>query len=245
MDITTSIRELFNERAQMYTFFSQVFLRELSAEALATLEQSDWQQPKGCNEQLGQGYAMLRRFFAFCESDIRTQLAVEYARIFLSAGVYTQKRLVAAPYESVFTSPEHLMMQEARDDVYRIFLRDGFIVNRSLHEPEDHLAFELEYLAVLSLQSIDRFESGDSKAFNDLAKRQTSFITAHLLNWIPALRDAAARYAQSAFYPGMLLIVEGYLRQDIEYLEELGAQADGGEVSAAAEVARPVKTTVV
>ena len=33
------------------------------------------------------------------------------------------------------------------DDVVARFLEDGFQVNPDLHEPEDHLAFELEYLA--------------------------------------------------------------------------------------------------
>ena len=47
----------------------------------------------------------------------RQELAVDFAGSILAAGSYEERR--ATPYESVFTSETGLLMQEARDDVYR------------------------------------------------------------------------------------------------------------------------------
>jgi TorA maturation chaperone TorD len=207
----------------MYILLSELFLHELSSDAIELLKATRWDAPEGCNAQLSQGYGLVKRYFAFASSDMRTELAVEYARIFLAAGVYTQKRLVAVPYESVFTSEEHLMMQESCDEVYRLYLRDGFMVNRDLHEPDDHLGFELEYLAALASRFADAVYAGKLPAQIELAQKQADFITTHLLNWIPALRDVAERYAECPFYIGILLICEGYLQHDLEYLNDCGA----------------------
>lgn len=216
----TELIAAFEERAQTYGFLSQVFFRELPLEAIEELSRIDYSGEPG-NENLRQGYKLVRRFFAFCDKDARTQLAVEYARVFLAAGVYSEDRQVAAPYESVFTSPEKLMMQEARDDVYRIYLRDGFTVKSDLHEPEDHLAFELEYLANLSSRIVAAVGQDDEAEMLALITKQKDFIARHLLNWISRLRETAQSYAQLTFYIGMLLIAEGILEEDRDFLSSL------------------------
>lgn len=220
MSDSKELREIFEERSQTYLFLSQIFYRELSTEVIEQLAHMDY-RVESENENLKQGYRLLHRFFSFCENDARTQLAVEYARIFLSAGVYTENRQIAAPYESVFTSPERLMMQEARDDVYQIYLRDGFSVNPDRREPDDHLAFELEYLANLSSRTVIALEQDDVGELFSLVEKQSSFIAQHLLNWLPPLREAAGHFAQLTFYIGMLLVTEGYLQEDLKLLHEL------------------------
>lgn len=213
---------------QTYRFLSQMLFRELNEGAIAALKAQEWPRETG-NETLDRGYAQVRRFFNFASSDIRTQLAVEYARVFLAAGVFGSDKLTAVPYESVFTSEEHLMMQASRDDVVRRFLADGFKVNPDLHEPEDHLSFELEYVSHMCAKAAEALEAGEADALAANVARQVEFIDAHLLNWLGDLYETAREYAKTTFYTGMLLVAMGAAEQSREVLCEVAGQLRRGE----------------
>lgn len=226
----------FAESAGVYTFLSQVFFKELTAEAVEAL--AGFECPEDVeNEKLAQGYAMVRRYLSFASDDARTQLACEYARVFLAAGVYTPKRDTAIPYESVFTSEERIVMQDARDDAVARYAADGFQVNPGLHEPEDHLSFELEYLAHMSRRAAAAAEAGDAAALAHNVARQAEFIDGHLLNWVGRLREAAQGYAKLTFYIGMLLIAEGTLEESRAALAGIAGEVGAGDGAAAAAAA--------
>lgn len=217
--------EYLQASAETYAFLSQMLFRELNDEAIAALRAQTWPRDTD-SATLDRGYVQVRRFFNYASTDVRTQLAVEYARVFLAAGVFSQDKMTAVPYESVFTSEGHIMMQASRDDVVRIFREDGFKVNPELHEPEDHLSFELEYLAHMSSRALEALGAGDRTSVTDNAARQVAFIDGHLLNWIGRLHDVAAEYAKTTFYTGMLLVAQGALEQGravlAEVVEQLG-----------------------
>lgn len=213
---------------QTYRFLAQMMFRELNEEAIAELKNQEWPRETG-NETLDRGYAQIRRFFHFASSDIRSQLAVEYARIFLATGVFSQEKMSAVPYESVFTSEGHLMMGEARDDVVRRFLADGFKVNPDLHEPEDHLSFELEYLSHMCARACEAIGESDNNArLGTNVDRQIQFIDKHLLNWVGDLYETARGYAKTTFYTGMLLVIKGALEQSRALLAEVSEQIASG-----------------
>lgn len=214
----SELKECFSEWARTYQFLSHVFFKELTTEAVQQLASAEYLEDSG-NENLDQGYKMIRRYFKFRSNDARTQLACEYARIFLASGVYTETRDVAVPYESVFTSDEQIVMQDSRDDVYRRYLQDGFKVDPDLHEPEDHLSFELEYLSHMNFRAekLLAAESWEELEINLMHQRE--FIEAHLLNWLPALRKTAQKYAKLTFYIGMLLVAEGYAQESEKLID--------------------------
>lgn len=213
---------------QTYTFLSQMLFRELNEDAIAALKAQEWPRETG-NATLDRGYAQVRRFFNFASADMRTQLAVEYARVFLAAGVFSREKMTAVPYESVFTSEEHLVMGESRDDVVRRFAADGFKVNPDLHEPEDHLSFELEYVSHMSARALELLAVGDFEALAANVARQVEFIDAHLLNWVGDLYETAREYAKTTFYTGMLLVAMGAAEQSRDLLAAVAEQLRSGE----------------
>lgn len=214
------VLDFLNESADTYRFLSQAIFKELNDEAIAELASADFPSDAG-NEHLNEGYRLIRRYFKFSAGDRRTQLACEYARIFLAAGVYVKNYHAAIPYESVFTSEGHIMMQESRDEVVAYFLHDGFQVNPDLHEPEDHLAFELEYLSVMSERAAALLEAGERAEFAACITRQRVFVEQHALRWVPELTELARQSAQLAFYVGILLVVWGTLEQSRDLLREI------------------------
>ena len=180
---TDEMLEFLDANVDTFTFLSQVFYKELTEEAIAELAGGQWPENTG-NQALDRGYNLLRRYFKFSAGDRRSQLAVEYARIFLAAGVFSQEKRSAVPYESVFTSEEHVMMGGTRDELIDWFIQDGFKVNPDLHEPEDHISFELEYLAHMNVKAANLIRDGRNLDAIKNVKRQRRFIEQHLLNWI-------------------------------------------------------------
>lgn len=219
-------RDFFEADAETFRFLSQVFFKELTPAAIEQLSHAEWPEDTG-NANLDAGYAAVKRYFAFGVPDRRQQLAVEYARIFLAAGVFSKEVRTAIPYESVFTSEEHVMMGDSRDDVVTRFREDGFAVAEALHEPEDHLSFELEYLQVMCERTLGLVESGDAEGLARNAKRQRAFIETHILNWLPLLLGVAREYATLTFYTGMLQIAIGAAEQARDALAGIAEDLEG------------------
>ena len=124
------------------------------------------------------------------------------------------------------------MMGDARDDVVARFLEDGFQVNPDLHEPEDHLAFELEYLANMNERAREQAQARNRDQLRRNVVRQQEFIEGHLLSWIPLLHETSLDYAKLTFYPGMLLVAQGTLEQARDLLRGVLAQLDGATAAA-------------
>ncbi len=74
------------------------------------------------------------------------ELAVDYVRCFIGGGMDAFS--AAYPYESVYTSPKRLMMQEARDEVLAIYRSQGFDKAEGWKESEDHVAAAYPYESV-------------------------------------------------------------------------------------------------
>lgn len=212
--------DFFDANAETYRFLSQMIVKELTQEAIDELAREQWPEDTG-NANLDRGYDLLRRYFAFSEGDRRSQLAVEYARIFLAAGVYERGKRTAVPYESVFTSEERVVMGDARDGVVAWFAEDGFQVDPELHEPEDHLSFELEYLSVMNERAGALLRANDRSGLARNVRRQIAFVDEHLLNWVGELAVVAADFARTSFYLGMLDVAVGALEQTRAMLVDL------------------------
>ena len=226
------LREFLQANADNYKFLSQMMFKELNQETIKVLEQAQWPTDSD-NAHLDRGYSYLRRYFKFSQGDRETQLACEYARIFLAAGIYGMDKQVACPYESIFTSEDHNVMGASRDSVRRIFREDGFLVNPGLHEPEDHLSFELEYLSTMNERALQLMDEGDTKGLQKNLSRQATFINQHLLNWVPDLLTMAKQFAKLSFYLGMLNICIGSLEQTLATLD-LAAQSASDALNQAA-----------
>ena len=220
------IADFMEEMREACSFLSSLFLSELSEEALDALSTSDLASDTG-NPKIDEGYGLIRRYLSFPESDRRCELACEYARIFLAAGIYDQDRATAVPYESVFTSDDGIMMQEARDHVVAVYREHGFAVDPSLHEPEDHIGFELAFLGEMARQcALDGVEFDDAGLKESLIA-QRDFLDGHILNWLPKLASVAEGYATNSFYPGIFLVAMGVLEDARTFLSEAIDGLDG------------------
>lgn len=213
-------KELFQSRERMYRFLSRLYVLEVDQELLDALKQIKY--PSQCpNEEMEEGYRMMAEYLKESEGrdiqEVLDDLAVDYARIFLSAGVAQGK--AAFPYESVYTSKKHLMMQDSRNDVVALYGAKGVTPVKDMYRvPEDHLGLLLEYMAVLCGECLKAKGSEEIKA--SLAE-QKAFLKDHLNNWVPAFAGEVQKYAGTDFYKGLARLTRGFLMAEKDLVSGL------------------------
>jgi len=179
--------------------------------------------PAECGEpELAAGYRNLEGYLRRPGLDPLTDLAVDYAKVFLGAGISDGD--VAYPFESVYTSKERLIMQEARDQVLAIYRAKGLDKAEALDYPEDHLALELEFMERLCRETRQALTAQDWPAVSASIQEQKDFLSQHLLNWVPAFCADIEKCAGTEFYKAIGKVTNGYLCMEHAILEDLIAE---------------------
>ncbi len=124
----------------------------------------------------------------------------EYTRLFI--GPY---KLPSPPWESVYTSPKRLMMQEAADEVQNIYRAAGLTVNSRDIMP-DHIGTELNFLSIL-FQRINT----DGGGTNDYINIAEKFLNEHLMKWVPQFTRDMEEAADVLFYKALARMTRNVL----------------------------------
>lgn len=202
MSTTCSLDEVERFAAYSETAFrllSRVYLKEMDEQFLAILRQAD---KDGFFSDLGPeaDAQALSAYLADPGSNVIEDLAVDYARVFLGAGV--ARGVMAIPFESVYTSPEHLIMQDAWEELRSLFAKEGLKPSDPTMN-EDHMALELEYLARLCRRAADAAHARDSEAAAQAVQALRDFLEAHPLRWAAQLEKDIRGSAGKPFYPAL------------------------------------------
>jgi len=206
------------ERQAMYRFLARAYRKEVDPELLREISQLDFSTDTGVPE-IDQGFQMLAHAVRQVNETTLTDWAADYARTFLGAG--PKQAGGAFPYESVYTSPRGLLMQEARDQVVDLYRQEGVQRSADFHESEDHLALELEFVAHLCEKTVRALEAQDEDALSRHLQSQRVFLEQHLLAWVPRLCADVAHIATTEFYQAISLITAGYLVIDRDMIDDL------------------------
>ena len=206
-------------RASFYRMLAYCYFKELTQEQIEHLAGLDFKGMDGDDPLIAEGFEDMCKYLRKMNTGTRQELAVDYAHTFLAAGNYTS--FAATPFESVFTSETGLLMQEARDEVYKMYCEAQIQPDESLHTPEDHVTFEFEFLAEL----LDRINAAlKEKRWQDalaLAQTVQKFHTEHQLNWIDDLCDAIADTANTRFYRGLAKVTRGFVHLEEEVISDM------------------------
>ena len=105
------------------------------------------------------------------------------------AAIYLTHALRASPHESVWRDEDHLMLQEPTFAVRAFYSRHGVQAANWRQRPDDHLATELEFIALL-------LERGE-------LKEAARFLKTHLMTWLPAFAARVSQRAATPFYAAL------------------------------------------
>lgn len=132
------------------------------------------------------------------------ELQWEYTRLFI--GPY---KLPCPPWESVYTSPARLLMQEAYDQVENLYNELGLALNHP-GLMSDHLGVELNFLAILYGRITEDLKK--KIYYMEVAQK---FLQEHLRRWIPQFTLDMEKATDSYFYISLAQATIDFLMSEI------------------------------
>ena len=204
-------------RASFYRTLASLYFKELDQAGIDALSNEDLTATGVDDELMEEGYADMAAYLKHRDGGTRQELATDFAGAILAAGSYDDRR--ATPYESVFTSESGLLMQEARDDVYRRFCEARVAVDEGLRtrrSPE----FRVRVHGCSGRRAARALHAGDTAAAASALRTQREFHRDHLLNWIDAYCDCLQSCAQTRFYRGVAKLTRGFVHMDEDMMDD-------------------------
>lgn len=209
---------LMEKRAATYGLLSRFYRLEVDKELLDQMKCTRYELDIDIQD-IVEGYRLWSDYLSSNTKQSLTDLAVDYARIFI--GVEKNAKSVAYPYESVYTSPDRLLMQEAWHQVRALYQAEGLSTVVEFQEPEDHIAVEFEFMAYLIKKGSKTIDVGEVALAIEWLNKQRLFLDQHLLGWTPAFCSDTLRTAREDLYKGLSLVTRGFLKLDREVVEDL------------------------
>lgn len=140
----------------------------------------------------------------------------DYTRMFI--GPY---KLPAPPWESAYLNEDRLLFQKETLEVRRSYLKYSFLPKHYLHEADDHLGLELDFMYHLTEMVLEKIKEKSLDEAQEMLTDQGAFLDEHLLRWALDLAEDIAKNAETDFYVGMAKILKGFLTIDREAINEL------------------------
>ncbi|GIO86488.1 dehydrogenase [Paenibacillus faecis] len=137
--------------------------------------------------------------------------AEEYRRLFVG------HQAVMTARESLFRAKvEGVSAFSCLAEIREFYLENSVVFNKLSGESDDHIALELEFMAVLSEEMLDR--SSLPGHDRDLIRVQISFLESHLMRWAPRFAAELAEATESPLYTGLAELLVEFLEMDLEQL---------------------------
>ncbi len=208
-DFDDILQELRNREA-IYKVFSRIFISEADEELIGALR-------RVAAENSGSAHCKaLAECLAGPEEKLLIELAADYARVFLGAGILGAE--AAYPFESVYTSPQGLVMQDAWEDVCRLYRQKGLKSADDADMHEDHIALELAFMRLLTKEAAERIEGGELKEALESLRFAEKFLKNHLLNWAKGFARDVDKYGGTPFYKICAAMLLEFLNSEPEAL---------------------------
>ncbi|MEG2211335.1 MAG: molecular chaperone TorD family protein [Raoultibacter sp.] len=217
----SEFRNIFEDRAATYGLLARLYNREVDQHLLEELHKLPLPVNTGV-AAIDEGNALMGRYLRGKEVASCRELAVDFARLFIIREAST--RDAAYPFESVYTSRLHIMMDEARDDIISVYRAAGLVKSKVWKEGEDHISLALEFMQILTNRIVEGLEENNEAVVDNLLEKQQEFLQNHLLNWVPLFVVSMETNSHTDFYRGLALFTKGFLEDDYNFLETFSAK---------------------
>ena len=209
---------LMEQRASFYGFLSRLYEKEVDTDLLDQMCAMKLRKSTG-NPDVDSANELLHAYLSQRWERTEEDLRIDYARTFFGNGMNGND--AAYPFESVHTSPEHIMMQDARDEVLALYRSEGFEKSEDFKDNEDHIAVELAFEKILVEKALAAVKAEDLPAMAKSFCVQYNFLCDHLLNWVPLLAGGIEHFSKTDFYRAVGRMTMGFLHEEKEFLEEI------------------------
>ena len=198
-------------RAGIYRLVSSVFMFDateegLAAQIVAAVNADENSYVRPCEKVL---YSYLRGFEGCNLAALRTKVATEYAELFVGP-----RPPLAPYYESVYLGANPRLFADVTMRVRAEYKAQGFEVDKRNKVPDDHIGYELAFMAQLCEREADAHEAGDTDKVTEVQVAQDNFLAIHLGVWIGFLADRIASAWCADYYEVWARFAEAFVADD-------------------------------
>lgn len=186
--------------------------REPDAQLLQHLREADFPRVLALkleSESGLQAMDLMQRAIASLPGAIPTrfldELAADYASIYLNHNIH------ASPEESVWLDEDSLVCQDSMFQVRSWFEKYGLEINNWRIRPDDHLVYQLQFIAHL-LEREDGMES---------LLQTATFMDEHLLRWLGDFGKRVSQRCDTPYFSGIAALTAVYCEELRDLLAEI------------------------
>lgn len=213
-------------RADLYRAAAAAFLAEPTADELVRLaERANCADADACAFA---SEAALLAALADCAGVDATahaeRVATEYAALFVGP-----RPPLAPLYESVYRGEVRRLFTEVTMAVRRTYEEQGMQAPQRNRVPDDHLGYELEFMASLADREAACWEAGDRAAAREARTCAQAFLGEHLTRWVEPFCRRVLEAPCADYYAKWAQFVRDFIQEDERFLRGDGqcrAEAD-------------------
>ncbi|WP_302961936.1 molecular chaperone [uncultured Adlercreutzia sp.] len=204
-------------RSALYGLASQSFLQEPSDEKLSeSIRAARSALDAGEGWSLDCEHALLVHLASLDSEDssLGTRVRSEYAELFVGP-----RPPLAPLYESLYRGSPRRLLTETTKQVRDEYECCGLAVARRNQVPDDHIGYELEFMAELAQRESEAVETGDADTAERWHRAQAGFLARHLGRWVEAFSERVGE-APGSYYRGWAAFVRDFVAEDSAWLSE-------------------------
>lgn len=202
-----------HNRSRLFWLIAEGLLNGLTTESWSAVKNGASRKACGGNDLLESAWSNLFDVMENAGTESDSRLAVEHTRLFsgLAEGAGPPP-----PFESVWRNS-----QEPGDialSVTQAYAEAGFADIDLDAGPQDHLAVEFKFIALLALREAEARNEGIMVAAEARVRQQRDFLDHHLLQWVPRWIDGVAQETQEPVYWAFVGLISTGLASIVEDL---------------------------
>jgi TorA maturation chaperone TorD len=200
-------------RGRLFWVLAEGVLLGVNAPSWSMFDEAEAGDAVAADSPLSAAWRDLVRVVRALNADDRLRLEVEHTR--LCAGL-KEGDFLPPPFESAWRTGA--APGEIAREIENAYAGAGFAEIDMEAGPQDHLAVELKFMALLALKEAEAVESGDAATARARMNEQKAFLERHLLGWVPRWTDALAHGTQEPMYWALAGMIGALLSQTLEDL---------------------------
>ncbi|AIQ14875.1 TorD/DmsD family molecular chaperone [Paenibacillus durus] len=216
LNVSEAFNRWLESRGFIYQMFTDFFGRRPT---LSLIAQWSGNRPIGAAAEMSEGGRELKRYLhgqnphdllKVCEKE-----AAEYDRLMCDETVIGLK-----PREAALLGEA----EEFCNVISDVYASAGIVFKKCGNEADDHIAIELEFMAVLHDRML--YNSFSAQSAMEQLSTQENFLREHLLRWAPEFCERLKSATDSPLYRGLSRMLEEFLPYDLHMLESLKASLE-------------------
>lgn len=221
------------EHSGFYRMLSKLFYWPYSQEELDAIDADDFRalSESAPDALMAQGYNDMYRSLRRRTTGTREILNSDFTRCFM--GTTTFRGIACVPYASIFLNPGGELMGKARNEIRRVYRANRVELEEGVDLPEDHLSFELEFMAILGDRCAQALREGSFAEAQEALDTQAQFLERYILSWTDRLFDLSVELVRTRFYRGVIKVAKGFLAGEPDAFEALSSHLKRLQASAA------------